>query len=87
MPWSTRIPAAIEKAEAGLRGEGMRWRYSGGGTPIEPMEPSWTAGEVVTIKALWDLWQDTEHFEEWAGSSEESLKVLIAFCEKVERLT
>ena len=83
-PWSARIPAASKKAEAGLRGEGMRWRYSGGGEPIEPMEPSWTAGELALAKALW-AW-----FHQWQHDTHEEAeypRALIAFTEKVERLT
>ena len=84
-PWSTRIPAALKNAEAGLRGEGMRWRYSGGGEPIEPMEPSWTAIELALAKALWDTWRDEhEGHGHLIGTPPHAL---IAFCEKAERLT
>lgn len=82
--WSSRILAAIAKAEHLLKHP--RWRYSGGGTPIEEMENPFTATEVALAKlALHLVGGDGVHPgpETWLCEDEHAAAIR-AFTEKVE---
>ena len=77
--WSTRIPAAIKKAERWLEPEGA-WRITKDAVAI-------TVIEVALAQALWDtevLFEEgfKEDWKPLGGSG----KALIAFAEKVESL-
>lgn len=72
-PWSTRIPAAIAKAEK-LDFVGDLYEQAWGNKHI-------TATEVQLAKALYDKWG--EHYSE---ADEWLYPALRAFCEKVESL-
>ena len=82
--WSSRIPAAIAKAEKLLDVEGVpRGFFLPAGNP----DGALTATEVALAKALWDtevLFEEgfKESWEPLGGSG----KALIAFTEKVESL-
>ena len=74
--WSVRIPAAIKNAEAWLAETPERdYRFL-----LKPRTVI-TAGEVAAIKELWDYWWDSDR------DSDVPTPALIAFTEKVEKLT
>ena len=81
MSLDVRIPAAIKKAEADVAYHkwAMWYRKKGSTEPTDII----TATEVAVAKALWKTYRtlNTESGEEhWPTP-------LIAFCEKVEKLT
>lgn len=85
--WSTRIPAAIAKAEARLRGAHVCLHHGVEGKDLAAI----TAGEVALAKALWGMFQkygqedDIEHVMVQMGDAPD-VAALRAFCEKVEAL-
>ena len=70
-PWSARIPAAIEKGEEHLVAAQLRE------VPCRITEL-----ELALAKALWAFWEDEYGWSDWTPPP-----ALMAFTEKVERLT
>ena len=81
-PWSERIPAAITKAE-----EHIRTRHREVFLTSQQLnkvdEEFITAGEVALAEALWKVWVDVG----LSKTPDVPPPELIAFCEKVEKLT
>ena len=78
LPWATRIPAAIKRAEELTQNDVMVM------CRIESVYEYLTATEAALAEALWDLWTlaygDADEFDDpWKAA-------LIAFTEKVEVL-
>ena len=69
--WSARIPAAIEKGEEHLVAAQLRE------VPCRITEL-----ELALAKALWAFWEDEYGWSDWTPPP-----ALMAFTEKVERLT
>ena len=80
-PWSVRIPAAIKKAEEHL---------DAGEHVSNGCKLSITTGEVALAEALWMLWGawvDDTSFHPATTARPAPPPALVAFAEKVEKLT
>ena len=77
-PWSVRIPAAIKKAE-GLIGPDD-WYANDASTVVV------TAGELALAKDACETWE-LETMKLYGGIAQEPPPELIAFTEKIEKLT
>ena len=76
-PYSRRIPAAIKHAKAKLNGAPLY---------IFTEELSITAGELALAEALWEKC-DSDNYNDPQAHDWTPPPALIAFCEKVEKLT
>ena len=75
-PWSERIPAAIERAEA--------WESRIGGVKIDvDFSGGWIAIAIASTKEAWALWVDER---DGTAAFESPPVALRAFTEKVESL-
>lgn len=82
--WSERIPAAIAKGEELTAGQDFAHRHIW----AERKDVYFTAGEVALARALWRS-MDSQKIAtiESEGYVWEPPTALIAYCEKVERLS
>ena len=84
--WSDRIPAAIKEAEGWFQDTGddklaALWRYESDGS-----DHILTAGELALAKDACETWE-LETMKLYGGIAQQPPSALIAFCEKVEKLT
>ena len=78
--WSSRIPAAIAKAESLTNGHDHRVALEEGSLTII------TATEVALAKALWELWVEYCDALDWEEAGDTPPPALIVFAQKVESL-
>ena len=85
-PWSERIPAAIEKAEENAAEYIASHPNYEAGDPIITTKALFTAGELALAEALWEKC-DSDNYNDPQAHDWTPPSALIAFCEKVEKLT